>query len=82
MGPGIRRPGEVVSRGVGPEGEGELALSVPRGKRDACWIVQNARALPVLDGGGQQLRASPSAVFGALDEMLYQLSVCVVYFQK
>ena len=82
MGPGIRSPGEVVSRGVGPEGEWGLALSAPRGKRDACWIVLNTRALPVLDDGGQQLRASLSAIFGALDEMLYQLSVCGVYCQK
>ena len=78
MGLGIRCPGEVVSRGVGPESEWGLALNVPRGKRDIHWIVRNTRALSVLDGGGQQLRASLSAVFGALDEELYRLLVCGV----
>ena len=71
-----------VSWGVGPRGIWGLVLSVLRGKRDACWVVQNTRVLLVSGGSELQSKVSLNAVFGELDEKLCRLLVCGVSSQK
>ena len=51
----------------------KVKVSVPLGKRDACWIVQSRRVLQVLGGGELKSKASLNEVFGELDARLWWL---------